>query len=251
MATDFDRWLDDVETQIQGLSLEQIDHRIAKLRRDVRVAQVKVGILMQLRERVAPPRSAAMAEEDARRQQVLSERRARAERQAISERDQRVVREGRASDREQRAISAERQAQVREQRSLVPRVSGIAVEGRAGRPQAAQGVARERVASEEPTVVAAERAIEASPALAGKAPSADRKRKAIIDVLREQPDRGWSPREIRTVLEGRGVITGEDEGTPTRLLLRRMVDQGLVQKIGQGQYGLATDSEPASPPSGV
>ena len=70
------------------------------------------------------------------------------------------------------------------------------------------------------------------------APSADEKRQAIIETMQAYPDRTWSPRALRDALEQRGLITNADEGTPTRLLLRRMVQQGTVQLAGKGAYVL-------------
>src|SRR5689334_19443074 len=49
----------------------------------------------------------------------------------------------------------------------------------------------------------------------------DWKRQAVLHLMRMQPDRVWKAADVRDSLIRAGVMVA-DEGTPTRLLLRRM-----------------------------
>lgn len=76
------------------------------------------------------------------------------------------------------------------------------------------------------------------------------KRDAVLAVMRSEPKRKWSGTEIRDALIERGVMSGE-EGTPTRLLLRRLADRGDVIKWGPATYSLEPPDEGLFPQNGA
>jgi hypothetical protein len=63
------------------------------------------------------------------------------------------------------------------------------------------------------------------------------KRDAVLAVMREDPSREWSAEEIKRILNERGIMQGE-EGTTTRVLLRRMAEREEVIKVGRATYSV-------------
>ena len=76
---------------------------------------------------------------------------------------------------------------------------------------------------------------------AAAAPSGTR-RAAIQQIMSEQPQRDWSPAEIITALKERGS-TAKPEGV--RVLLRRMVERGQLERPGYGIYRLPSQDSSA------
>src|SRR5205823_6940346 len=58
----------------------------------------------------------------------------------------------------------------------------------------------------------------------------DWERRAVLDLMRTEPARAWKASEVRDGLIHKGVMAA-DEGTPTRLLMRRMEEAGLLIKL--------------------
>lgn len=69
------------------------------------------------------------------------------------------------------------------------------------------------------------------------------KREAILDVLRQNPNRAWSPAQIRKILAERG-IPDPDAGTPIRNLMWRMARDGLLDRPRAGVYALGGPNVP-------
>jgi hypothetical protein len=74
----------------------------------------------------------------------------------------------------------------------------------------------------------------------------DWKRRAVLTLMRSHPNKVWSASEIRDALISNGVMTTE-EGTPTRLLLRRLDERGDIQKVGTAAYTMVADRLQLSP----
>ena len=66
---------------------------------------------------------------------------------------------------------------------------------------------------------------------------ADVKRNAILELLRERPEREWSPAQLKSALVERGM-SDPDEGTPIRALVRRMAQDKAIVRVAQGRYAL-------------
>jgi len=61
------------------------------------------------------------------------------------------------------------------------------------------------------------------------------KRDAIAHLVTSEPGRVWTASDVRAELNRLNIMDG-DEGTPTRLVLRRLHEAGLVQKVGTAAY---------------
>lgn len=70
------------------------------------------------------------------------------------------------------------------------------------------------------------------------------KRDAVLALMREDSSREWSAEEIRRVLNERGIMQG-DEGTTTRVVLRRLAERGDVIKVGRATYAIHRPTFPA------
>lgn len=61
------------------------------------------------------------------------------------------------------------------------------------------------------------------------------KRQAVLELIQSKPSKTWSATEIRDGLIANGTMVKE-EGTSTRVLLRRLGERGEIQKVGQAAY---------------
>jgi hypothetical protein len=66
------------------------------------------------------------------------------------------------------------------------------------------------------------------------------RRAAIQQIMSEQPEREWSPAEIIKALKERGS-DAKPEGV--RVLIRRMVERGQLERPGYGTYRLPSKDE--------
>lgn len=85
-----------------------------------------------------------------------------------------------------------------------------------------------------------------APAAARTRVDPDVKRDTILELLRERPEREWSPAQLKSALVGRG-IADPDEGTPIRALVRRMAQDKSIVRVGQGRYALVAPAPTAAP----
>lgn len=63
----------------------------------------------------------------------------------------------------------------------------------------------------------------------------DWKRRAVLDLIRSQPERVWKAVEVRDGLIANGTMKNE-EGTSTYTLLRRLAERREIVKIGAAAY---------------
>ncbi len=68
-------------------------------------------------------------------------------------------------------------------------------------------------------------------------PDIETKRQAVLDLLRLQPGRTWSPAQVRRALIERGM-SDPDAGTPIRNLMWKMEKDRLLEKPRAGVYVL-------------
>lgn len=65
--------------------------------------------------------------------------------------------------------------------------------------------------------------------------SYDWKRRAVLELIQSQPGKTWSASEVRGTLIANGTMAKE-EGTNTRVLLRRLAERGEIEKVGTAAY---------------
>jgi hypothetical protein len=75
------------------------------------------------------------------------------------------------------------------------------------------------------------------PGLGPRQPDVEAKRRAILDVMRQQPPRAWSPSEVKRALQ-QGGMQNVDAGTPVRNLMWRMGKEGVLHRPSSGLYAL-------------
>ncbi len=71
----------------------------------------------------------------------------------------------------------------------------------------------------------------------GERVSASRKRELVLAIMREQPDKRWTTREVRDALAERGI--NPDTGTAPKNLLWSLRQEGHVHAAGSGVYELS------------
>lgn len=84
------------------------------------------------------------------------------------------------------------------------------------------------------------------PAANRKRVDPDVKRQTILEILRERPEREWSPAQLKSALIERGIAE-PDDGTPIRALLRRMSQDNAIIRVGQGRYALVAPAPITAP----
>lgn len=241
MAQNLDDWLSAVDhllsdPLVERLDVAEVDRRIVNLRREIDSANFKIGVLRQLREKLADSK---------RRGPVRAAADARVEQELVV--DEGVIRIVRLPNGVRIRELHKRDGSIRRLPPL-PRAAGQSASSVGAGSPSAPGAATlsspsRPVARERPAGAGASRGGTSTPMRLE--PGA--KRGAVLTLLKEDPDRQWSPSEVRDVLIARGLITDSDEGTPTRLLLRRMTESGDAERVSQGKYRLGSGQRAAQP----